>query len=438
MSTERPISIAGPTSETNAGVFSRTIVMWMVLVGTLSFAAFIVLMTYADELRNGNDAGTHALSKSAVGYARLVEIMNTADPGSALISRGDDDPWERGLNVLTPSLGNNLDEEDLDPFHQPLLVILAKWSAIPDMTRPGWAKRLGAAETRRQTITSYSGEIEIALATDDDATKLTLNAAEASSTAPGFESLPRFMADLGLHNLKMVTPVERLQTMSGDGLRPILTDENGRMILAQLADEEIFILSEPDLANTWGLTDPQRAQVITKILYALRQGNDAVFFDVTLNGLTRSRNLLKLAFEPPFAAATLAAILAAGMMAWRASIRFGPTLKEERAIALGKQALAENTAALIRLARREHNYAPGYADLIRRHSAKIAGAPHTLHGPELNAFLNRIAKAGETPQSPPPIEDLAQEAAEADSRTSLMRAAQRLFQWKQEFDRERR
>ena len=58
----------------------------------------------------------------------------------------------------------------------------------------------------------------------------------------------------------------------------------------------------------------------------------------------------------------VAAMLLAG---WQAFARFGPAVRRERAIAFGKAALVDNTAALIRKARREARLGGRYVEVIR-------------------------------------------------------------------------
>ena len=67
----------------------------------------------------------------------------------------------------------------------------------------------------------------------------------------------------------------------------------------------------------------------------------------------------------PCLGATLCLAAAALLMALQALTRFGAPRQAGRAIALGKRALADNSAALIRLARREARMAPRYLDLTR-------------------------------------------------------------------------
>ena len=52
---------------------SRTIALLLV-IGVLGFAGFLLLGAYAPDLRSGRNAGAHALSNAATGYAGLVEL----------------------------------------------------------------------------------------------------------------------------------------------------------------------------------------------------------------------------------------------------------------------------------------------------------------------------------------------------------------------------
>jgi hypothetical protein len=97
-------------------------------------------------------------------------------------------------------------------------------------------------------------------------------------------------------------------------------------------------------------------QMINMMRYS---DDEPIIFDATLHGFTRSENLLQMMFDIPFLGVTLVALAAALLLGWAASIRFGPPARETRAIALGKQALADNSAGLVSMARRETRMAPG-------------------------------------------------------------------------------
>ena len=97
-----------------------------------------------------------------------------------------------------------------------------------------------------------------------------------------------------------------------------------------------------------------------------RSVNFSTFSDRPEAAAARQPSLIRLAVEPPFLAMTLALIAAALLAGLHGAVRFGQPRREERAIALGKAALVENSAGLIRLARREARLGAAYADVVRR------------------------------------------------------------------------
>ncbi len=194
------------------------------------------------------------------------------------------------------------------------------------------------------------------------------------------------------------------------------------------------MLSDPDLLNTQGIADLNTARTGVEILDRLRAGG-AVVFDVSLNGLAHGRSLLKLAFEPPLLGATLCLLAGAIMMGLHAISRFGPAERPATVLALGKRALADNSAALVRMARREPRMAPAYAALTREIAARAVGAPRDLDEAQLDALLDRLGAAHGSESR---FSALAAEAAAAKTNAELMSVARRLYQWRGEMTRDHR
>ena len=131
--------------------------------------------------------------------------------------------------------------------------------------------------------------------------------------------------------------------------------------------------------------------------------------------------------EPPWLAATLIAVATGILMGLHALARFGQPRRKGRAFALGGRALVDNSADLVRMARKEHEFAPAYAALTNALVARAAG--HT-GGQWLDELARRRGAA-----SP---DDLAAEAATAKTRDDLMAIARKLHDWRGEMTRERR
>jgi hypothetical protein len=207
----------------------------------------------------------------------------------------------------------------------------------------------------------------------------------------------------------------------------VLSDEKGATILARDPKRPFYILSDPDLLNTQGIRDVRTLGTALTILRALRAGDGPVIFDVRLNGLGRERSVLRLLLEPPFLGVTLCLAAAAGLAGFQAFFRFGPVRRGGRAIPLGKTALVDNTAALVRLAGREHRLGGRYAELTAELAARAVGAPRGLGGEALAAFLDRLGARRRLPRS---FSDLETEARLTPTPARLVGAAEQLYRWR--------
>jgi hypothetical protein len=217
-----------------------------------------------------------------------------------------------------------------------------------------------------------------------------------------------------------------VQSMTGPNLRPIITTQDGKIILAKVGDRPLYVLSEPDLLNNHGMGNEQQASSALALLdYLNSTGAKSVLFDVTANGLGRSRSPLKLAFDAPFLAVTLTIFMAMLLAAWQALVRFGPVRRRERAIAFGKAALVDNSAALIRKAGREAHLGGRYVDVIRDRAVALFRLPPALDPQELDLRLEAL-----NPHRS--FAEAAHAAENARTREELLGAARSLNQWLEE------
>jgi hypothetical protein len=213
----------------------------------------------------------------------------------------------------------------------------------------------------------------------------------------------------------------------------IVVNDAGGVVLGRVYydDAPIYILADPDFLNTAGIADPDTARAGMAMLELINYPGQPIAFDVTLNGFERTRSLIRLALEPPLLAATLCFAAAAGLMAWRSITHNTPKRHEERAIALGKRALADNSAALLRMARREHRMGWGYVQMIASETAERIGVARG-EGDEMLALFDRIgASLGVSAK----FSDLAAEASAATDPVQMLAAARALHAWKEEMIR---
>jgi hypothetical protein len=361
-----------------------------------------------------NAEGVPTVVSRAGGAAGTNQGLLVITPDS-----GTDGEDLKDLRIYPPPAPGKADQKGEAPVTaQPTLIVLPKWLAIPDPTHKGWVRKLEPAQP-----SDIVGQL---LKGFDPKTGLQRR---KGVTRPQLHGAPGPFAG----DLLQLGAVDSLQTISGRGWTPLLVDEAGRAVLVASADRMVFVLSDPDLLNTQGLADLNTARAGLGIVNALRPDQSGVVFDVSLNGFKRGRSLLRLMLEPPFLGATLCAALAAILTGLHALVRFGPPLQRGRAVALGKAALVDNSAGLIRMSGKEAQLAPAYAEQAQALAARAVGA-RAAGGPERTEQLSRL---GQAKRSSLDLKDLIGEAARARSRADLLACARRLHQWRLEITRER-
>ncbi len=399
-------------AEARAGPFSRATVLWLVLVGVISFVGLLILTAYAPQMRSRSGDHAHALSRSAIGFAGLVEFLQAQDRDVAIsragVRRGD----EAGLLIVTPRMGaESADVSSID-IKGPKLVVLPKWATAPDPRRSGWVVNYGTAPTVLIEGVPKAYVPATRIERRKDTTRPILHGPDGRAfPSPG--------------------PIRHLQTLHGAGWKPIVVDEQGGIVVGQVS--ETYFLADPDLMNTQGLADLHTAESAMAIIDQL-SGPGPVVLDASAPGGQRTKHVLRLAFDPPFLGATVCLAAAALLMGLHAAVRFGPLRASGRAFALGKEALVENSAALVRMARREHRMAERYALAHRALVARAIGAPHGLEDEALNAFLDRAGRAANAGV----FTQLLEEARRAANPADLMTVARKLYDWRVEMTRERR
>lgn len=406
----------GPSSGAS-NPFRPAIVLALIAIAIFSLSALGALSAWSPELNKGDDGRDHALSRSGVGYAALVSLLRSMDR-PVLLSRGVlRGAAQDGLLILTPPLGR--DDEALEGLRWEtgsVLVVLPKWQVAPDFKHKGWVREAGLLPAEA-ALSVLPGDVRDGLVLSQKATVLA----------------PR-LTGAGGRVLTTGAPVRSLRTLSGPGWVPVVMDGEGRALLLAHEDSGLYVLSDADLLNTDGMNDPAKARAALALLEALGPADQAVAFDLSLHGFTRPRNVMRLFLEPPLLGFTLCLMFAAALVGWQAMIRFQPHRHSRRAVALGKKALADNTAALVRLARREHRMATPYAELVRAQAARAVAAPPNVSREALTALLDRLARRQGTDQS---FTDLSAQAERAKNPGDLMSLARSLTRWKLEMTRGR-
>lgn len=398
-------------SGSSASPFSAHVVAILIAIAVISFGAVLVMAGWAPELRDRNRAGDHPYSTSALGFNGLVRLLESAGY-PVKVSRLERDLETRSFGVMIvtlPAYGSARVLKD-QSFAPTTLVVLPKWYGQPDALAPSRQRDTYFIPAR--DLNDRIGDIY------QNTEVLRIEAPDALETPFGEVS---------------VQPDVRLQLVKADGLDTIIGAGAGAL-LAYDPQRDIYVLSDPDLLNTFGLARPENARFAVQLIDYLRHdSSEQILLDATLHGFERSENLLMMMFSVPYVGATLVALASALLLGWAAIIRFGPPAREERAIALGKQALADNTAGLVTMARREPKMAPGFLALVRRRLAREIGAPRNLTESQLSDMFDRLGPDPETGRTFSQMEaGLKQPAA---SRDDLMTKVRELYRWRREIIR---
>ncbi len=381
------------SAQGNAAPFAVRTIAIAIAVVVVGFIAYLVFSAYAPNFRTERNGGEHALSPAAIGFSGIAELIR-ATSGSVGFVRNENGLHDEGLLILTvtPETSAVRVKSILDSRDSLLtLVVLPKWRVVRLPSHPAWVGAIGKWPAPF-ALAPLDGVVDEAMLTDG--------------------------------------PEGQLRSIQGKNLRTIDTTPDGRPLLVQIGDTPHYILSDPDVINNQGLKDRAAAERAIAMLDHISITNRQTRFDLTLLGFGSNPNLLKLAFDPPFLPLTLCLLFAALLAGLHAVRRFGPTAREDRKIAFGKRAIAENGAAMLRLARRRHSTGERYAMLTREAVAAASGAPAGLTGDALDRYLDRLNRDGEA------FTSLAARAEEAPDTRRLLAAARALYSWRRTVTRE--
>ncbi|HEX8481490.1 MAG TPA: hypothetical protein VF650_06290 [Allosphingosinicella sp.] len=389
------------------GIFRPATILLVVAIGILAFTAMLVLGAYAPDLRSGRNGGAHALSNAATGFSGIVQLAR-ATGRNPVVLRNEELLDTEDLVVLTPESGS----KDMTAVlarrtGKVTLVVLPKWWTAPDPEHSGWVLVQGLRP-------EWDPERTLAPAHP-------LNIERHRGGGSALETVPAHAPA----QLRLIAPGP-VQTVGGRGLKPIVRDKAGRAVLVQVGEEPLYLLADPDVLSNRGMADRRQAAGALAMLDFLNStGARSITFDVTLNGLGQTRSPLRLLFDPPFLAATIAIAAALLLAGLQAIARFGPARRPERAIAFGKAALIDNAASLVRQARREAALGGRYAEMIRERAVAAFAVPAKLRDDALVDYLDKL-------EGRPRFSALASAAEQAKGREELLAAAQALHRWQWE------
>ena len=398
-----------------AAPFRGLTIALMLLIGLLGFTGLLLLGAYAPDLGSGRNGGTHALSNAATGFSGLFRLAEATGRHPRII-RSEHDFGSEDLLIVSPDHGYvEISTPLSERSGKPTILILPKWKVERDRDHSGWVRTAGLLDPDDPGAILAPG--------------LQFRIAQRRTTRRMLVSAPEIAGSVHFAAPPMTQSITSFVTSKGNEsqtLHPLVGDGAGGIVVAQLGPGPLYIVADPDLLSNAGMRDPRQAQAALALLDWLNSTDaKSIGFDVTSNGLGRSRSPLRLAFDPPFLAATLVLVAAMALLGWYALGRFGPVRPRARTIAFGKRALVDNSAAIIKRAGREARLGGRYVQVIRERAVAAFAIPVRIKDAALDTYLDRIDGNNR-------FTDLARAVEAADDPASLAIAARALHDWQRE------
>ncbi len=408
-----PSSPSGP-SPSGDGVFSLRAVVLLIAAGLFAFTTAALVAIYADPQTEGT-YGTNAYSYSAIGHKAWAEILEDLEV-PVLLSRNDSAAKAYdgdGLLVLAQPQRSPEALEILELMYDTdrVLLVLPRWSGFPDHPNRQWVKFL-----RELKIEEVQKVLDVV---DEDATLVRTEDAQDWNTTD-WPIRPR---------------LDGAQLIKSDQITPIVYSDAG-VLLGEYnrGGTTVWVLSDPDVVMNSGIDQGDNAAFAVYLVEALLPSGGAAVFDETIHGFTLSPDLWKAMLSFPLNLALLQSLFAAALLVWAAAGRFGAPLPPRARLKAGKEVLIANTASLF-------EYSGNLTDILRRYHetclrdlGRHMHIPRDIEGAALAQWLNQVGEARGTNLSYSDVRSEVAAATEGPNSAvpTLLRAALRLYRWKQE------
>ena len=411
---------AGHESDFGGGLFRPLTLVILMVVGLFAFGAYITMSGFVDEMKKSDNGRSHAMSKSPNGFAGIIQLMRSQD--AKVYTLRNDLPYrQEALTIYTLPSANVAGGIEKIDFDFPTLIVLPKWNTNSALSKKK-VYRTNAYLVKDIENVMLDVDEDLFVSREAGTRKVTIRPDNISTTRTYLDRT----------RLKYTIPnVTSLQTIESENLIPLLTAGNG-IILGRLEGRDTYILSDPDLMNNNGIQSFATAELSLDMIDMTRFADDEVYFDLVIHGLATRSNLVKTALTPPFLSATLCMIALGLLISWRAFTRFGAPQPTKRVFALGKEALAENSADLIKMTKRQVNMAMPYSAYMLASAAdRLSMPPNT---PE-NELVRRFDKHSKTQRTTLQFSEILSSIRASETTMDLEQNAQNYQIWTKEITR---
>ena len=326
--------------DTSGALFSKRAkiaIIALVAVGLLTFLAQLILEDESSMISVSSDS----FSSSGIGHKALLLFLR--DQGiSVEVNRH---PHGRGIGekdvllVLEPEIPSNETKRlsDLLDGNRRVVLALPKRVGIGSMRNPKWI---------------YQSRLREASEVERVAEVLVENprVRRINSPAEWKQSLYRTEPS-----------IESPQLLVSSELEPIIETEDG-VLLGSLQTqgqdfegrEGIYLVSDPDLFNNYGLHRGDNAKLMLELIEWLLPAEGKLYVDESLHGFGQVPSLVALMIAPPFLGVLILVILVTALVSWMTLVPFGKPLETDlsellaaREPSSGHQTLIENSGRLL-------------------------------------------------------------------------------------------
>ena len=403
----------GAAVNPGAGVFSFRAVAILVVVGILCFVAASLVAIFSDA-QSEQTFDSNAYSYSAIGHRAWTEILRESGL-PVLISRNasGDKAGRRNLLVMAQPHINDDALLALKTMQEARLVLLVlpKWQGLPDFQNRRWLSSMFPVR---------ESDVEQVLAEVLDEAVVLRSGAPQQWRGRDWDILPTLSDP---------------QLILSAGLEPIIESESG-ILLGEVRrfGTTFWVLSDPDVIANSGIDEGDNAALAVALVQTLLPPGGSVIFDEAVHGFTAPPDLWRALLTFPLNLAVLQMLAAAGVLIWAAGGRFGAPLPSRPRLEAGKRGLIENTANLFEYAGNLPDIMRRYHDACLRDLGRHMRLPRDRDGTALSRWLDQVGEARGTSLR---YSQVNSEAAASTQQLNpplphYLRAARRLYRWKQE------
>ena len=386
--------------------FSKRTLIIIVGVVALSVAAAVAL-TVMDSQEEEGSAGVHGYSTSAIGHRGFVRLLQKLDI-PVILSRSD--------SVTKAKNG---------------VLVIAEPTITEPAARDKVRKLLQSDTTTLLVLPKWYGQTERGRSWIEDANFIPADEIKPLFDVLGIEAelvrLPMAAVYTGADMVAM-PKIREPQLVRSKEISPVIESE-GNILLGTIDVDgnEVWLLTDPDVMNNYGLREADNARFIITEIDRLR-GAGPVVIDETMHGYAQQPSLLRTLFRFPLVLATMQVLVCALLAVWAAMVRFGPRRGSPPPIGPGKDFLIRNTAALLQYGGHHKHALQRYLQLTIGEVRRSLHAP-TLSPHETVAWLERVRTVRKVTISLRDLE-LAVEAANTPQR--VVEVADEVFRWRME------